>query len=253
MLGRMPTPQVITLLKASGPAKAAATLLTFPGDRIGVLLAAMPPADLAGVLAASTAAQRSQLLPGMTAEKTLLVLAELTTGQVADVLAAMPPAPAAALLSAAPAPEAGRILSVLPEGTRVAVLELMAPDRAADVLAARYEQRVINSVSRITRRVFRLPWPTCDLTAGVLHRSVHVAVRYHGRRALADQEVWEVATAADWNNIAGIAVVTDAELTDAVLRYGSTVDAAGYPLELLRWTSEEDDGALKRALVRLGG
>jgi len=55
------------------------------------------------------------------------------------------------------------------------------------------------------------------------------------------------------NAVAGIVVVTDAELTEAVLRYGAEVDAAGYPLELLRWTSEEDDGALKRALVRLAG
>jgi len=253
VLGRMPTSQVLTLLKASGPAKAAVTLLTFPADRIDVLLAAMPPADLAGVLAASTAAHKRQLLPGMTAEKTLLVLAELTTGQVADVLAVIPAAPAAALLGAAPAAEAGRILSVLPETTRVAVLELMTPDRVAEVLAARYEQAVIHSVSRITTRVSRLPWPTCDLTAGVLYRSVHVAVRYHGDRALADQEVWDVATAADWSKVAGIVVVTDTELTDAVLRYGATVDAAGYPLELLRWTCAEDDGALKRALVRLGG
>jgi hypothetical protein len=227
--------------------------LTFPADRIGALLAAMQPADLAGVLAASTAAQKRQLLPGMTAEKILLVLAELTPGPVADVLAAIPTAPAAALLSAAPAPQAGRILSALPETTRVAVVALMAPDRAAEVLAARYEQRVIDSVSRMTTRVSRLPWPTCDLIARVLHRSVHVAVRYHGDRALADQEVWDVAMAADWSEIAGIVVVADTELTDAVLRYGSTVDAAGYRLELLRWSSDGDDGALKRALVRLAG
>ncbi len=253
MLGRMPTPQVVALLKASGPAQAAVTLLTFPEDRIDALLAAMEPADLAGVLAASTPGHRRELLASMTPDKTLQVIAVLTPRQFADVVAALPATSAARLLDAAPAPLAGRILAALPEITRVGAVALITPQRADELAAARYDERVLAAVVRIAPRVSRLPWRTCDLVAAVLHRAIHIAVRYHGDRDLVDEEIHEVALATNWSTVAGLMIVTDAKLTDDVVGYGAAIEAAGYPFELLRWTSENDDGALKRALVRLAG
>jgi hypothetical protein len=253
VLGRMPAPQVIALLKASEPSQAAVTLLTFPVERIDALLALMQPADVAGMLAGSTAAQKRQLLAAMTTEKALLVLHELAAEHAANALAAMPAPRAASLLSAAPTRQARRILSELSETTRSEFGALMAPDRAAELFSAFYEQRVIDSVVRMTTAVSRLPCSTCDLMVAVLRRAIHVAVRYHGQAALVDHDIEAVATAADWNRIAGLVMVTDAELTDAALHYGYSVRSAGYAFELLRWTGERDDGALKRALVRLTG
>ncbi len=253
MLGRMPTPQVVALLKASGPAHAADTLLTFPVERIAALLAAMQPADLAGVLTASTVAQKRQLLPAMTTEQTLLVLGRLTNGQVADVMAGIPAAQATSLLTVAPAQLAMRILSALPNSTMAAVDTSLSSDRAAELYSMRYEQQVVESVTRIAGRVSRLPSSTCDMVVDVLHHAVQVAVRYRGHGVLTDDDVEAAAMAADWTQVAGLLVVSDAEPTAAALRHGSAVYAAGYRLELLRWNNRGDNGALKRALVRLGG
>jgi len=179
VLGRMPTSQVVTLadgIRAGASGCHTVDISGRPHRRPAGGAAARPTWPRVLVASTARAEKKRQLLPAMAAENTLLVLAELTTGQVAEVMAAIPAAaPPRLLLTAAPAPEAARILPALPETTRVAVYRAhgAGPGRRSAHDAVRAAGNEFGQPDHDPGWP-GLPWPTCDLTVGVLHGSVHV-------------------------------------------------------------------------------
>ena len=247
----MPTNLVVALLKSATPAQAVGTLLSMTADRIAILLTEMEPAHIARLLLAAKADQKAGLFAAIPAERAPLVLQELSMPQFADFLSGIPTQTAAQLLLAGPPRWAADVLTELPAEIRARLQAMMTGDQPEELSTAVYERGVADSIVRIAARVSWFDQRTCDLLAEVFGRIVHVAVRYRARDSLTDTEIHEAATRANWRDIAGLVVVTNLALADSAAGHARAICRTGRALELLRWIDEQDDGALKRVLVRL--
>lgn len=253
MLGQMPTTQVVAMLKVSGPAQAVGILTSMPADRMAALLAVMEPADLARILAAAPAVRRGELLAAVPAERIGALLRELPAPQVSELLSVVPAELAAQLLRGSPPQQAAQLLSTLPQQTRALLLDAMELDSADGLSLAVYEQEATEAVGRVSGRVSRLDRSGRDVLAEVFGRNVHVAVRYCATEASLGSAVYNAVAEANWRRVAGLVVVTNVALPDDAVALADNARGAGRPLELVRWIDARDDGAFKRALVRIAG
>nr|WP_281258274.1 protein kinase [Actinomadura mexicana] len=136
-----------TVAKA-GPAAAAPALLALPRHRAALILAALPPASLGGILDAMAAAPEATalILPMFTAERAGGALGRMTGSRALAVLAAMPPGEAARIaaqadqrtaawmLGALPPPEAARLLAAMPVPRAAGALGYVPPPAIAALL-----------------------------------------------------------------------------------------------------------------------
>ena len=251
MVQQMPTAGVLALLRAAGPGRAAATLVAMPADRVAVLLAALTSAELGPMLAAASTADRDRLVAAMSPAVAVGVLGSMAPEQVARVLTPMSAPRAWQMLAGQPLSVVANALLAVPNSARARLEAAVPSELRTGLRTALYEQQVVNSLRRIVDGVSRLPGDACDLVMEIFGRHVQASVRYRGGGSMDEFEVSAAATAADWQRIGGLAVITDTPVTDGAQRYAGAVQVAGYPFALLRWVTEGDTNALKRALVRL--
>lgn len=251
-MGHVPTKQLIALLNSTSPAQAVSTIFSMTADRIAVLLTEMDPAHIARMLVAASGQRKADLFAAIPPDRASLVLQELSVPQFASFLSAVPAQMGAQVLHAGSPRWAAHILRELPPETRSQLLSATT-NHTEEFSSAVYERGVTESIVRIVARASWLDQRTCDLLAEVFDKNVHIAVRYQAGEFLTGAEVDEVAARADWRYIAGLVVVTNAALADSAEEQAKAIQYSGRELKLLHWTDERDDGALKRALVRLAG
>lgn len=252
MIGHMPTKQVIALLTSAKPAQAAGILLSMTPDRVAVLLTELDPAHTARILLAARD-RRADVFMAIPAEQVPQVLAHLSMPQFVELLVAVPPPAAAQLLRDRPPRWAADILSELPPETSTRLRAILTEDQSEAFSSAVYERRAAESVVGIATRVSWSDQRACDLLAEVFGKQVHIAVRYLPRAPLTASDVDLAASYAHWGHIVGLVLLTNVALDDSGSQQARAFTRSGRPLEALRWIDERDDGAFKRALVRLAG
>jgi hypothetical protein len=243
----MPVDHIATIVRTSGPERAAAILASLPADRLIALAEALGPAALADVLLAADPAGRDRLLITMPADRTADVLSELSAEEAADVLASVPPEVAARVLLAESAPVATHILTAASGDVRERLCQTLEA-AGSPVPGLVYQRLVAASLCRLVPAAVRpLPDDT-GFAVEVFGRTVQVAARVLAGHVLADADLYAAASLADWTHVHGYVLVTAAD-TRATLAYARSLSAAGYPLEVVCWADERDDAGLKHAIV----
>jgi MgtE intracellular N domain len=251
MIGQMPTQQVIAMLRAIRPAQALGVLASMPIDRITHVMTHMEPADLAAMMFALDPRKQVELLEMVPADRRLLIFNELSMRQLADLLPMATTDIAAQILAGVSISAAAELLSDISSDVAARLLPLL-PD-GHTVLQAMYERQARESVVRAAPKVSWLNQNTCDLAADVFGRRIYVAIRFLPDPSPIQLDIDRAAGSADWTSIAGMLVVTNRRPGEPALLQAARQQLAGHHVELLRWIDQRDDGALKRALVKLGG
>ncbi len=251
MIGRMPTQQVIAMLKAARPAQALGILSAMPFDRVTHVTTSIEPADLTAMMLALPPDQQVELLTMIPAERRLLIFSRLSMRQFADLLPVVTPDIAAQMLADVSTATAAELLSDMPPNAAARLLPLLP--RGNTVVQTMYELRARESIVRAARNVSWLDQSSCDLAADVFGRRVQVAIRFLPDPFPVHVDVDRAASHADWRTIDGMLVVTNVRPGELALLQVKHQQQAGRRLELVHWVDQRDDGLLKRALVRLAG
>jgi hypothetical protein len=243
----MPVDHIVTIVRTSPPGRAAAILASLPGDRLTALVEALTPAAMADVLLAGDPVRRDRLLTTMPAARTADVLSELSADEAADVLASVPPEVAARVLLAEPAAVATHILATAPGDVRERLCQALEAAESP-VPGLVYQRRVAASLRRLVPAAVRQLPDDTGFAVDVFGRIVQVAARVLAGRILAEADLYAAASHADWTRVHGYVLVTATDPRDT-LAYARSLNAAGYPLEVVCWAEERDDAGLKHAIV----
>jgi hypothetical protein len=251
MIERMPTNQVVTILKGAGPAEAARILLSIPVDRISLLLAEMEPSDVTGLLVAAGPDQKEDLLAALETDRVPSIIRYLSLRQLVDLAEALSPETAARCLETLPAPVAAGVIGELPGPIQERLLDLVNARLRDEVMLALYQRSAQESIVRIASTVSWLDQTSCDLLAVVLDGRFQIAVRYRYQSPFVDADVDGAVSGAAWQQIAGLVVLTNVVLAASARGRANDVRLSGRRVALLRWNDRRDDGELKRALARM--
>ncbi|AGZ38883.1 magnesium transporter MgtE N-terminal domain-containing protein [Actinoplanes friuliensis] len=250
----MPTEHLVTMLKASPPQRAVSVLLSMPKDRVDRLLAAMDGRLIARMLIAADPDRRAALLHHLDDTRLASELALLPMVEAAAVMAALPPDRARPQLERVSSEHLGMLLDAMPAPQRRRLVDVLDPVRLSDLRRVAYEKAVIESLRRTAAT---LQWVPDDhgsnLLAGVFHRLFGVALCYVDDGPLQSAAVVHAQQVFVAQQVHGLLIVTNAapsvQSVEVVMdpRYGGT------PALVVSWESDDNDGVLGRALVRLAG
>jgi len=250
----MPTQHVVTMLNASPPERAVAALLSMPRDRVDKLLGAMDGRLIARMLIAADPGRRAALLSHLDDARLGAELALLPMVEAAAVMAALPPERARPQLERVSSEHLGMLLDAMPSPQRRRLVDTLDPLRLVDLRRVGYEKAVIESLRRTAAG---LQWVPDDhgsnLLAGVFHRLFGVSLCYVDDGPLQSAAVAAAQQVFAAQQVHGLLVVTNVvpsvQAVDLVTdpRYG------GMPALVVTWDTDDNDGVLGRALVRLAG
>jgi hypothetical protein len=254
MLGRMPTDQIVTMLKASPPRRAVGVLLAMPKDRIDRLLAAMDGKLVSRLLIAAGPERVGALLHHLGETRLATELALLPMAEAAGLLAALPPAVAGAQLERVTPENLALLLEAMPAAQRRRLTEELEPPRRIELRRVGYERAVIESLRRTAATLRWVPNDhATNLFAGVFHRLFGISLCYVDGGALQSRAVAAAQEIFAAEQVHGLLLVSNAppsvEASDQILdaRYART------PALVVTWDHDDNDGVLGRALVRLAG
>jgi MgtE-like protein len=253
VLPQMPTKHVAAMILATKPAAAVAILLAMTPDRIEALLDAIPPANLGRILCAAGPRDTPTLIAALSPSQRRAALSTLTAKDVVELLGVVAPGTAWALLADMPPAIAAGIHAELPNELRRRLDRVRPPDLSLDFASAIYLRSAVETIVRTTSRTTWLDERSGDVLAEVFGKLVHIAVRYCPGFALDPRDIVAAAQRANWDDIVGLLVLTNATLSDSASNQAAAIRRTGAPIEVIHWFDAEDDGVFKRSLVRIAG
>lgn len=222
MVLELPPPIIPTALDALGPREVARMLLGVRADRVDELFGYIPAPLLPAALALLSVPQLAELVPLVTVESAVRLVAHL-------------------------APEtAAALLLELPTQYRQVLRDRLPPPTPSD-----YQQRVEQAVRRATGRVTSTDPRGGVVVTEVFGRPIQVVIRDRPGATFGAEDLVAVIGATDWRRVVGVVVLTNAVLDVALPAAVREARYRGYVVEVVAWQDERDDGTLKRTLVRL--
>ncbi len=252
MLPQMPTKHVVALILASKPTAAVAVLMAMTPDRMDALLAEIPPTNLGRIVSAA-GDNTPTLIAALSPHQRRAAISTLPAKDIVRLLATAAPDVAWTMLADMPPAIAAGVHAELPDERRRQLDKAAPPDRSPDLASAMYLRSAVERIVRTTSRTTWLDDRVGDVLAEVFGKLVHVAVRYRSGLALDARDVVAAARRANWDDIAGMLVMTNAELSVSASNQAAAIRRNGSPIEVIHWFDAEDDGEFKRSLVRLAG
>ncbi|MET0491547.1 MAG: hypothetical protein ABW000_00305 [Actinoplanes sp.] len=250
----MPTQHVVTMLNASPPERAVAALLSMPRDRVDKLLGAMDGRLIARMLIAAEPGKRAVLLSHLDDARLGAELALLPMVEAAAVMAALPPERARPQLERVSSEHLGMLLEAMPSPQRRQLVATLDPLRLADLRRVGYEKAVIESLRRTAAG---LQWVPDDhgsnLLAGVFHRLFGVSLCYVDDGPLQSAAVVAAQQVFAAQQVHGLLVVTNVVPSVQAVELVTDPRYGGMPALVVTWDTDDNDGVLGRALVRLAG
>jgi hypothetical protein len=246
-----PPDDLIARIASAGANEAANLVLSLPGPQIRAVLAALGPAQAARLLVAVRVDRTADLLAGIGPALLPAVLTHLPMRQVADVISQVPFDLALYVVGQLSQHALDELLLELPTQQRSALQSALGPRQASSAGADDYLRRVEGSLGRIASRVAWVNAQAGILVAEVFGRPMQVAVRYRPAGTLSDEDLNALVRAVDWRAVTALLVLTNASASPQLSTAMRELVRLGYPVEVLTWADERDDGELKRTLVRL--
>ena len=250
----MPTQHVVAMLKASPPERAVKALLSMPRERIDRLLAAMDGRLIARMLIAADPGKRAALLGHLDDARLAAELALLPMVEAAAVLAALPPDRARPQLEQVSSEHLSMLLDAMPGPQRRRLVQVLDPQRLHELRRVGYEKAVIEALRRTAAG---LQWVPDDrgsnLLAGVFHRLFGLSLCYVDEGPLQSSAVCAAQEAFAAQQVHGLLIVTNAPPSVQAVELVTDPGYGGIPALVVTWESDDNDGVLGRALVRLAG
>lgn len=218
----LPPPFIRTALDALGPREVARMLLGVRADRVDELLGYIPATILSNALALLTLPQIAELVPLVTVESAVRLVAHLA------------PDTASALLLA------------LPTQYRLVLQERLPPPTPSD-----YQNQAEQAVRRATGRVTQVDPRGATLLTEVFGRPIQVIIRDRPGTMFGPADLPAVIGATDWRRVVGVVVLTNSALDSGLAAALREARQRGYVVEVVAWQDARDDGLLKRTFVRL--
>lgn len=253
MLPQMPIKHVVAMMLACKPADAVAILMNMTPDRFGALVDEIPPAYLGRMVIAARPGEKEALVAALPPECWRSVLSALSTAEIGQVLSTVAAEFAWRILADMSPEAAANIFAELPEGLRRLLQKSTPPDLPSGLSSAMYVRSAVETIVRTASRTAWLDQRAGDVLAEIFGKSVHIAVRYRSGPALGDEDIVAEVRRARWEEIVGLLVVTNKAVLYTATNQAANIRRAGSPIEVIRWTNIEDNGVLKRSLVRLAG
>jgi hypothetical protein len=224
----LPWQQARAVVAAAGPREVARLLLGVRADRVQELIDHVPPQLMPAVLAQLPLAEIAQLLPLLSMEGAMRAVHSLPPGVAAE------------------------LLLILPSAQRQA-LQAAVAEAAAAGPSGGYGTQVEQAVRRTVGRVTLLDARATSMLTEVFGRPVQVVAWDRPGKGFGEADLRAAIGTADWRQITGLLVVTNAALDPALPGAVREARVAGYAVEPVQWLDDRDDGTLKRILVRLVG
>jgi hypothetical protein len=155
------------------------------------------------------------------------------------------------LIQRLPPSTVAELLLALPTAERIALQESLGPLSNASATGSDYHRVAEVSLARVATAVTWLAPRVGILLVEVFGRSVQVALRDRPGQTLGPGDVHAAVVGVDWRRAHGLLVMTNARLDPALGTALRDFHQHGYRVEVVAWHDDRDDGALKRALVRL--
>lgn len=253
MLPQMPTKHIVAMMLACKPADAVAILLNMTPDRISTLLDEIPPAFLGRMVTAARPDDKETLFATLPPESWRAALSTLSTTEIGQILSTVAAEFGWTILADMSPDVAANIFAGLPDGLRRLLQKSTPPDLPSGLASAMYVRTAVDTIVQTASRTAWLDKRTGDVLAEIFGKSVHIAVRYRSDLALGDEDIVAEARRARWEDIVGLLIVTNRAVSNTAANQAASIRRAGSPIEVIRWTDVEDNGVLKRSLVRLVG
>ena len=247
--GMAPITQLAAMIRHSPPPAAISMLAGLPAERLGALVAAMSPAELARLMLGGKPEGRARLLEMFGDREIVRATAAITAEQSAAVLAGLPTARLRGLMGELPDPVKSALLTVLNDKQRDELLGGLEVGQAQGLRTSLYEQAVVGAMRRTNAEVTVPPGaPAGIMCLRAFGRLVAIAVRQgdDGRTGVPAAE-----DAAYRLRAHGALFVTDHPIDPQVRRYCGEAREQGRPLSAVTWADERDDGNFKRTLATL--
>jgi hypothetical protein len=243
--------ELLTTLKSVDPARGVDKLLAMPPSQANAMLRALTVYDVVRCLNGAHAHNKPGLLAILGPQVARAALDRMPSHQVVDFVLSLPIVVAADLLRGMPSAATATLLLEMPTKPRAALQEILDVDSSPEAAAANYRQAAELSVARIVAGAVSVETAPNDLYAEVIGRSILIAIRFHSEAPFAEDEVRAAASGVNWQRVSGTVVMTNAEMTEGVGAVLRDLRQHGLPTEVVRWVDQRDDGALKRAMIRL--
>jgi hypothetical protein len=241
------------MMLACKPADAVAILMNMTPDRFSTLLAEIPPAYLGRMVTAARPEDKEALVAALAPGSWRVALSTLSTVEIGQVLSAVADEFAWTILADMSPEVAANIYAELPDGLRRRLQKSTPTDLPSGLASAMYVRAAVETIVQTATRTAWLDQRAGDVLAEIFGKSVHIAVRYRSGLALGAEDIVAEARRARWEEIVGLLVFTNREVSNTATNQAAAIRRAGSPIEVVRWTDVEDNGALKRSLVRLAG
>jgi hypothetical protein len=249
----MPVRHVVAMILASKPPDAVSTLLAMTPDRIDVLLDEIPPVNLGRLICAARPREQETLMSTLSSRQRRAALSTLSTVHLVRLVAALPPESAWAVLADMSPGSAAGLFAELPVEPRRRLESSPPPELSPGLASAMYVRSVVETIVRTASRTTWLDEGIGDVLAEVFGKFVHIAARYGSGLVLEAREVVAAARRARWNDIVGMLVCTNMQVSESADAQAAAIRRAGSPIEVIHWLDPNDDGVFKRSLVRLVG
>jgi hypothetical protein len=185
-------------------------------------------------------------------DELLAELKSVAPREAAEILSMLPMEQAVRLVQRLAPPAIAELLLALPTPERIALQEALGPLPGA-VTGSDYHRAAEASLGRVATSVTWLAPRVGILMVDVFGRAVQVALRDRPGQALGPPDVHAAVVGVDWRRARGLVVLTNARLDPGLGAALREFHQRGYRVEVVSWHDDRDDGALKRALVRLAG
>jgi hypothetical protein len=129
----------------------------------------------------------------------------------------------------------GRYPRELPNELRRRLDRVRPLDLSLDFASAIYLRSAVETIVRATSRTTWLDERTGDVLAEVFGKLVHIAVRYCPGFALDPRDIVAAAQRANWDDIVGLLVLTNATLSDSASNQAAAIRRTGAPIEVIHW------------------
>jgi hypothetical protein len=246
-----PLDDVIARIMSAGAMEAANMLLTLPASQWRAVVVAIGPAQAARLLVNARVDRMADLVTNIGFDLLPAVLAQLSMRQLADVISELPFELALRVAEQLPPSLRAELLLALPTQQRVALQAALPPPPGPQEGAEEYLRQVEASLARIASSVSWLDRAAGALVVEVFGRPIQVLVRYRVTGSLPEEELHAVVRAVDWRQAGALILVTNVNASPALMAAQRELVRLGYPLDVLTWLDERNDGELKRTLVRL--
>ncbi len=242
---------LVAMITSAGANQAASTLLNLPAHQIRAVMAELSPGEVARLLIGARHDRKADLLAIIGTDRMPAVLSRLTVHQLADVISVLPIEFAIALVRDMSPRTAADLLLEMPSQQRAMLQQAMAPRRPDQFAATVYQRQAVESVLRIATRVSWLDQASGHLLTEVFGRTVQVTIRYRTDSVFTENDLHAAEASPDWLRISGLLVLTNATPVAGLAAMLRDLRQRGRAVELVPWVDDRDDGAFKRALVRL--